>query len=155
MGVVTTPRRVYVTAVASEGTTPLNAFDSCLVKAGLPQISLIKVTSILPPDVVVVEKPPEFPPGSNVPSIYSYTVSSITGQRISGAIVLGFTSRYTLVVEYTDVNISKETAEQKVMEMVREMANIRGVPIQRTLVKSTTHVVKKTGCVLVLAAEFD
>lgn len=58
MCLITIPKKIYVAAVASEGSTPLNAFDACLVKIGLPQISLIKVTSVLPPNIEVIEEPP-------------------------------------------------------------------------------------------------
>ena len=45
------------TAGHAEGGTTLNAFDNALLAAGIGNINLIKVSSILPPDVPVVELP--------------------------------------------------------------------------------------------------
>jgi len=155
MSLITVPKKIYVAAVASEGATPLNAFDACLVKIGLPQISLIKVTSVLPPNIEVLEEPPDLPKGCNVPSIYSYIVSPNKNQRIAGAIALGFSDQLTLVVEYTDFDIDAETAEQRAVNMVKEMARIRNINLNRIIAKSASHVVKNVGCVLVIAAEVE
>ena len=43
------------TAGHAEGGTALNAFDNALLAAGIGNINLIKISSILPPDVPVIE----------------------------------------------------------------------------------------------------
>ena len=150
---ITLPRKVYIAAVAAEGSTPLNALDACLIKIGLPQVSLIKITSILPPDIEIVENPPALPRGCNVPAVYSYVTSSNKGQQISAAIALAFTDELTLVAEHADVDINNEEARRIVVNIVQEMANMRSLKIKKMIVRSVTHVVKKIGCVIGIVAE--
>ena len=45
------------TAGRAEGGTPLNAFDNALLAAGIGNINLIKVSSILPPGVELIALP--------------------------------------------------------------------------------------------------
>ena len=155
MSLITLPRKVYIAAASAEGSTPLNALDACLVKMGLPQISLIKVTSILPPNIEILEEPPNLPGGCNVPTVYSYVTSRNRGERISAAIALAFTDKLTLVAEHADTGIDDREAEKIVIGIVREMADIRGLKIRNILVKSTTHVVRNIGCALGVVIEVD
>src|SRR5262245_63509415 len=53
-------RRVTMAAITAghaEGGTSLNAFDNALLAAGIGNINLIKVFSIIPPDVPVIDLP--------------------------------------------------------------------------------------------------
>ena len=50
--------KMSVTAGTAEGGTTLNAFDNALLVAGIGNVNLIKVSSIVPPDVDIVELPP-------------------------------------------------------------------------------------------------
>jgi len=153
MSVVTTPRKIYVTAVSAEGGSPLNAFDSCLVKAGLEGISLIKVTSILPPDIEILNSPPRYPPGSNVPSIYAYAVSENPETIVSAAIALAYTEKLTLVAEYAVVGRDEVYTRNYVIRVAEEMAMVRNLTIKRMIVKSTSHKVKKVGCSLAIVTQ--
>ncbi|MHA1615908.1 MAG: pyruvoyl-dependent arginine decarboxylase [Candidatus Njordarchaeales archaeon] len=153
---ITVPRKVYITAVSAEGETELNAFDACLVKAGLPQVSLIKVTSILPPNIQLVRNPPLLPLGCNVPSIYAYVASDKPGEKIAGAIAIGWTGNGpTLVAEFVAKNMTREEAEKEAYIRLKGMAEVRGLELLRYKIFSVEHEVKKCGCVLVIAAEVE
>ena len=61
----------------------------------------------------------------------------------------------TLVAEYADEEIDSEYAEKEVLRMLRKMAEARNLELTRYEVVSVDHVVKSTGCVLVIAAEVE
>lgn len=44
-----TPKKYFVTAGSAEGNNQLNAFDHALLKSGIGNLNLLRVTSILPP----------------------------------------------------------------------------------------------------------
>jgi len=155
MSVISIPRKIYINAIASEGETELNAFDNCLVKSGLPQVSLIKVTSILPRDIIVINDPPNLPLGCNVPTIYAVYSSCEKGKLLAGALAIGWTDGPTLVAEFASEGMSKEKAEKEALFRLEKMAEARGLRIIKKIVVSVDHVVEKCGCVLVFAAEVE
>src|SRR3972149_6712404 len=57
--------KVAATAGSAEGATPLNAFDNALLAAGIGNINLIKVSSIVPPHVSIIALP-KIKPGALV-----------------------------------------------------------------------------------------
>ena len=150
------PKKVYVTAVASEGETELNAFDNCLLKVGIGDVSLVKVTSILPGDIEITEEPTILPAGANVPAIYTYKISNNPGEKIAAAIALGQTKGGpTLVAEYSDVGVSIEEAETEASKRLMIMAKARNLEVQSTEVYSIDHVVEKIGCALAIVVEIE
>ena len=151
--VVVVPKKIFVTAVSAEGSTPINALDNCLVKAGLSRISLIKLTSILPHNIELLESPPKYPGGANVPAIYSYVTSSTPNEVISAGIALGFTEDVTLVAEHSEVGKDKKYIEDYVKKMVYEMASVRGLTISKLIIKSVEHKVKQIGCALAIVVQ--
>jgi len=154
MCLITVPKEVVIRAVSAEGSTESNAFDNCLVKAGFPHISLVKVTSILPREVKLTEKIPEIPFGANVPAIYDFKTSCSPGKRLAGALAIGWTDRGpTLVAEFASEDMTKEEAERGAMLRLLGMAEVRELTITRKMVFSTEHVVRKCGCVLVMAVQ--
>ncbi|MEX0568114.1 MAG: pyruvoyl-dependent arginine decarboxylase, partial [Candidatus Njordarchaeota archaeon] len=108
MSLITAPKKVYIAAASAEGSSHINAFDACLVKVGLPQVSLVKVTSILPHNVDITEKAPILPDGSNVPAIYAYSSSDSPGETVSAAVALALTNGPTLVAEHAAASITRE-----------------------------------------------
>src|SRR6202162_6733331 len=69
----------------AEGGTPLNAFDNALLAAGIGNINLLKVSSILPPEVPVVELP-KIKPGALVPTAYAAITSETPGETVAAAV---------------------------------------------------------------------
>ena len=72
------------TAGHAEGGTTLNAFDNALLAAGIGNINLIKVSSILPPEVPVIELP-KIKPGAIVPTAYAAMTSETPGETVAAA----------------------------------------------------------------------
>src|ERR1700730_6319338 len=73
------------TAGSAEGSTPLNAFDNALLAAGIGNINLIKVSSILPPGVELVSLP-RIKPGALVPTVYSSMTTESPGDVVAPAV---------------------------------------------------------------------
>lgn len=153
MGLISVPKKVYIATVSAEGDTPLNAFDNCLVKAGLGNVSLVKVTSVLPPKIKILNDPPKYPPGSNVPSIYTYTISSEPGSVISAAVAIAPTKDLTLVAEHAAIGKDEKAIREEVLNMVKEMARSRNLNINDVIIKSVSHKVEKIGCALVVVTQ--
>ena len=77
--------KASMTAGTAEGGTPLNAFDNALLAAGIGNVNLIKVSSIVPPEVDIVDLP-QIKPGALVPTAYAAMTSETPGQIIAAAV---------------------------------------------------------------------
>src|SRR2546428_6372346 len=73
------------TAGHAEGGTTLNAFDNALLAAGIGNINLGKVSSILPPEVPVVELP-KIKLGALIPTAYASVTSETPGETVAAAL---------------------------------------------------------------------
>ena len=73
------------TAGHAGGGMALNAFDNALLAAGIGNVNLLKVSSILPPEVPVVELP-KIKPGALVPTAYAAITSETPGETIAAAV---------------------------------------------------------------------
>ena len=145
-----TPKKVKLVAGSAEGPTPLNAFDNALLSAGIGNLNLIRVTSILPPGCIHEEDFP-VPPGSLTPAAYGYLLSSQPGQEIAAAIGVGFCEEdYGVIMEFEGY-CPKEEAEDRVAEMVRDGFAARGKRLRELKVLAASHRVEREGAVLAAA----
>ncbi|MGQ4892491.1 MAG: pyruvoyl-dependent arginine decarboxylase [Candidatus Njordarchaeia archaeon] len=156
MSFVYVPKKVYINAVSAEGETELNAFDNCLIKLGIGDVSLVKVTSILPNDIEITNKPVKLPNGANVPTIYTHIISNEKNKLIAAAIALGKTDGGpTLVAEFSGENIDAEGAEEEALKRLCNMAKARNLTIKSSEVYSADHIVENVGCVLAAVVEIE
>lgn len=139
--------KVSITSGRAEGPTKLNAFDNALLDAGIGDINLIKVSSILPAGTHVVELP-EFPAGKMVNCVLSYASSDREGDIISAAVALATSDDFGCVVESSGVNRNIEDVKKEAEEMVRYMMDIRGLEIREILMAHESHTVKQHGAVV-------
>lgn len=126
------PEAYFMCAGRGEGTTTLNAFDEALRDAGMADVNLVRLSSILPPgcDEVPAFRPPA---GSLVPTAYAKMGSETPGDIIAAAVAIGIpedTSQAGLIMEYHG-RATAEEAEDKVCQMVREGMACRRRPIAR------------------------
>ena len=146
-----TPKKFTLVAGSAEGPTRLNAFDNALLAAGIGNLNLLKVSSILPPGCQFVEEL-DIPPGSLTPTAYGAALSTKKGELISAAVGIGFSSdSYGVIMEFSG-SCSKEEAEKKVEEMVRAAFQQRNVPLVKVMTKAVEHVVQETGCAFAAVA---
>ncbi|MBZ0263118.1 arginine decarboxylase, pyruvoyl-dependent [bacterium] len=145
---IPTPRRFFLSAGASEGYSPLNAFDAALLNAGVGDVNLVKLSSILPPNCEQVD-PFEHQPGALTPVAYASMNSSLTGEIIAGAVACGVPVDDKLpgvIMEYS-ARGSAENAEEIVREMVRQAFEIRNRELKDILSVSIEHKIEQVGAV--------
>lgn len=146
-----TPKKFKIVAGSSEGRTILNSFDNALLQAGIGNVNLLRVSSILPPGA---EYTPDLslPPGSLVPTAYGYVISEKKGERIAACIGVGFSKdTFGVIMEYAAKG-TKEEAEEKIRQMLQYAFETRGIPLVDTMLASTEHIVDEIGCAFAAAA---
>jgi arginine decarboxylase len=139
------PRKYFVTAAASEGESELTAFDRALLKARVGNTNLLRVSSILPPGCTF---DPELviPEGSLLPIAYGDVICDEPGTRIAAAVSVGIKKdSFGVIMEFSG-RCSREEAEQKVTDMVKEAFKVRGLELEEIKLASAEHVVEKIGC---------
>ncbi len=145
--------KVAATAGCAEGGTALNAFDNALLTAGIGNVNLVKVSSIIPPDVDVVDLPP-IKPGALVPAAYAAITSETPGETIAAAVGYALAedrTRAGVIMEY-HAQADRPTAERAVRAMLTEAFAVRGERIRELRVVAVEHRVAKLGCALAAVA---
>jgi arginine decarboxylase len=140
-----TPNLLWTAAGSAEGNTELNAFDNALLAAGIGNLNLIKVSSVVPAGATFVDIPPKIAPGSLVPCVYSVMQSDTAGETVCAALGIGIgRDSHGMIFEY-HAN-SREVAERVVRGMVEEGFARRGLPLERVTVTLAEHRVERLGC---------
>ncbi len=140
-----TPKKFTICAGAAEGAHELNAFDNALLNAGIGNLNLLRVSSILPPAAEYVEKL-EVAPGSLTPTAYGYIVSEEPGELIAASVGIGFSEdSFGVIMEFSGECSAKE-AEAAVREMVEEAFKTRNMKLAKVMIKAVEHRVETCGC---------
>ncbi|MFQ5960243.1 MAG: pyruvoyl-dependent arginine decarboxylase [Candidatus Methylomirabilales bacterium] len=141
----------YTLAVgAAEGITPLNAFDNALLAAGIGNVNLLKVSSILPPGVKYVEAF-QIPPGSLVPTAYCTVTSGVPGERIAAAVGVGLCREsFGVIMEYEGTG-TREEAEAEVSRMLEAAFEQRQMKLDEVRIRGVDYHVKTVGSVVAAA----
>jgi len=134
-------------AGAGEGTTELNAFDRALLSAGIGDLNLVRVTSIMPPHVKLVEGPPSLPRGAFVLVVYSAYTSSTPGDMLGAAVAVGRgADGFGVVMEAQGKG--RAQAESEARKKVEEAFHMRGLELSQVQVAAAEHRVERCGCVV-------
>lgn len=139
--------KAAVAAGHAEGGTPLNAFDNALLAAGIGNVNLVKVTSIVPPDADIVPLP-RIKPGALVPAAYATITSRVAGELISAAVGYALPedrSKAGVIMEYY-AKAPKGEAERSIRQMLEEAFRVRGETIREMAVVAAEHRVDRIGC---------
>ncbi|AZR73816.1 arginine decarboxylase, pyruvoyl-dependent [Anoxybacter fermentans] len=146
-----TPKKFTICAGTAEGASELNAFDNALLNAGIGNLNLLKVSSILPPGAEYAENL-NIPPGTLTPTAYGSIVSEKPGELIAASVGIGFSENsFGVIMEYSGTCSAKE-AEEQVIKMVEEAFKIRGLKLTRVMAKAVEHRVEKCGCAFAAVA---
>jgi arginine decarboxylase len=147
------------TAGHAEGGTALNAFDNALLAAGIGNINLVKVSSILPPEVPVIDLP-KIKPGALIPTAYAAMTSEVPGETIAAAVgyaVPDDPAKNGVIMEFHGL-ADRQQAEDAIRVMLDEAFRVRGESIRELKVFAVEHTVERIGCALAaitLLAEED
>lgn len=144
--IIKTPTHYFLVSGASEGFSRLNAFDGALLRAGIGDTNLVKMSSIVPPRCELIPPVP-LPPGSLVPTAYASITSDVPGEIIASAVAVAIPEQPEfpgLIMEY-----SAHGPKAEIEEMVRQMA-IEGMKVRGRVIKDLTsiaveHRVRKVG----------
>jgi arginine decarboxylase len=140
------PKTYFLVSGYSEGYTRLNAFDGALLKAGVGNTNLVKVSSIVPPHSKEIQ-PIALPQGALVPTAYAYISSDIPGEVISAAVAIALPrdeDQPGLIMEYS-ARGHREEIELIAQNMAREGMSMREQEPREIKSISAEYKVKKIG----------
>lgn len=143
---IPTPNKYFLVSGSAEGFLPLNAFDNALLKSGIGNVNLVKMSSIVPPACEKIE-PVALPYGALVPVAYASKISQIPGEMITSAVACGIPKDDKLpglIMEYSSSG-HKEDIEAIVIKMVEEGFEARGFDLKEIFSISSCHSVQRTG----------
>lgn len=135
------------TTGAAEGTTLLTAFDCALLAAGIGNINLSKISSILPP-ATTLGGLPRIKPGAIVPTAYAAECSEVPGNLIAACVGWARTrdpEKNGVIMEFHG-SASRDHAEAVVAHMLEEAFAARGWEIAELRVHGVEHRVGRVGC---------
>lgn len=139
--------KIAIVSGNDEGPTKLNAFDNALSDAGIGDVNLIKVSSMLGPNTEIVDLQ-DFKPGSMVNCVLAEVTSDVPGEEITAVVAVAIGDELGCAVEATGVNESPDDLMAKAKEMATYMMDKRGVEIRNLIVKSSTTTVKEIASVI-------
>ncbi|MBU0509481.1 arginine decarboxylase, pyruvoyl-dependent [bacterium] len=140
------PDKYFLVAGFAEGATELNAFDNALMKAGIGNVNLIRVTSILPPAAQHVPAI-RLPLGALVPTAYADETSAVPGTQISAAVACGVPDDPALpgvIMEHHMIGTEQECRDRVVRKLEEALAQ-RNYRLTDVKIAAASGVVKKVG----------
>ncbi|HAF71246.1 MAG: putative pyruvoyl-dependent arginine decarboxylase [Acetothermia bacterium 64_32] len=139
--------RACLVAGAGEGSTELNAFDRALLSAGIGDLNLVRVSSIMPPHVKLVGTLPQLPKGAFVLVVYSARTSSVPGESLAAAVAVGRApDGFGVVMEAQGKD--RAQAECEARKKVEEAFRMRGLKLSEVQVAAAEHRVSRCGGVV-------
>ena len=139
--------KIAIVSGKDEGPTKLNAFDNALTDAGIGDVNLIKVSSMLAGNCKI-EKLPKLKPGAMVNCVLSEITSDNPGDEITAVIAVAIGDKLGCVVETTGINKDTNDLIDEAKMMVEYMMEKRGVEITDLIVDSSTATVDKIASVV-------
>ena len=151
-----TPTTHFFACGSSEGYTQLNSFDGALLKAGIGNTNLVKMSSIVPPGCKMVEAHP-LPQGALVPVAYASICSDMPGEVISAGVAAAYPAdekQAALIMEYSSRG-HKADIESIARKMAEEGMKMRGLEIKEIRSIAVQHKVEKIGTAFAAVVLWD
>ena len=139
--------KIAIVCGKDEGPTKLNAFDNALSDAGIGDVNLIKVSSMLAGDTQIHELP-KLKAGAMVNCVLSEITSNTPGDEITAVVAVAIGKSLGCVVETNGINKKREDLENEAEFMVRYMMEKRDVEISDLIIKSSSTKVKNIASVV-------
>ncbi len=141
-----TPDIYTVVSGSAEGTSRLGAFDNAILKAGVGNTNLIRLSSILPPKALFKGKI-IYPRGVLVPIAYGSITSDKKGEVIAASVAIGVSEEdgFGVIMEYSAATTAS-SAEEIVRKMAKDALDHRGINIREIKSASAQHTVLNFGC---------
>jgi len=139
-------RYEIVTGTGDSQVSALNAFDQALLAAGIGDVNLVRMSSILPPGALLRHGyTPEY--GALVPVAYASNKSGRAGASITAAVAIAIPEdpQYPgLIMEYSSSG-TLQGAESFVREMARAGMGFRGREVREVRSAAISHKVVTNG----------
>ena len=139
--------KVSLTSGKSEGPTRLNAFDNALLDAGIGDVNLIPVSSIIPAYAKIVELP-NIKEGTMVNCVLAQTYSDKDGDLITAVVAVATSDDFGCVVEHSGINLAPDDVRKEAETMVRYMMQVRDLEIREIIIEDESHKIKEQGVVI-------
>lgn len=133
--------RIAIVSGKSEGPTKLNAFDNALSNAGIGDVNLIKVSSMLAGDAEIQELP-KLKAGAMVNCVLSEVTSDNPGDEITAVVAVAIGEELGCVVETTGTNRNIDEILEEAKGMLEYMMDKRGVDMKELIIEHSTTTVK-------------
>ena len=136
----------FIHSGVGHGSTSLTSFDQALLKAGMGNYNLVRVSSILPVGLIETNRI-SLPEGAPLHIAYASITSNNPGDCISSAVSVGIPidkSKIGVIMEHS-APISEATCRQMAELMVIEAMNCRGYEIERIITTSCSAIVHGSG----------
>ena len=134
--------KIAIVSGKDEGPTKLNAFDNALSKAGIGDVNLIKVSSMLAGNAKI-QILPKLKAGAMVNCVLSEVTSDNPGDVITASVSLAIGEELGCVVEASGINKDVDEVIRESKEMVEYMMEKRGVEIKKLYTEVSTTTVEK------------
>ena len=121
--------KIAIVSGKDEGPTKLNAFDNALSDAGIGDVNLIKVSSMLAGNAEIV-KLPKLKAGAMVNCVLSEITSDKPGDQITAVIAVAIGEELGCVVETTGINKDADDLIDEAKMMVEYMMEKRDIKIK-------------------------
>lgn len=139
--------KIAIVSGNDEGPTKLNAFDNALADAGIGDVNLIKVSSMLAGNAEVSELP-KLKAGAMVNCVLSEITSDNPGDEITAVIAVAIGEELGCVVETTGINKNSNDLIDEAKMMVEYMMQKRGAEITDLIVEHSTATVRQIASVV-------
>ena len=133
--------RIAIVSGKDEGPTKLNAFDNALSNAGIGDVNLITVSSMLSGNAEICDLP-KLKPGAMVNCVLSRITSDNPGDEITAVVAVAIGEELGCVVETSGTNKNPDDLIKEAKEMVTYMMEKRKVEIKNLIVEYSTAQVK-------------
>ena len=139
--------KIAIVCGKDEGPTKLNAFDNALSDAGIGDVNLIKVSSMLSGNTIIQELP-KLKAGSMVNCVLSEITSDTPGDEITAVIAVAIGEKLGCVVETKGINKPCKELEDEARFMVKYMMEKRNAEIKDLIVESSSTTVENIASVV-------
>ncbi len=144
--IFTLPTTYFLVAGYAEGPTLLNAFDHALMKAGVGNTNLVRMSSILPPGCRRIE-PVQLPYGALIPMAFAEESSPQPGTPCAAAVAAGMPEdpRLPGVIMEHHMTDDEKFCREIVLQKLEAGFAARGYKLGDVRVASAFGIVKEVG----------
>ena len=129
--------KIAIVSGKDEGPTKLNAFDNALSKAGIGDVNLIKVSSMLAGNTKIQDLP-KLKAGAMVNCVLSEVTSDNPGDEITAIVGVAIGEELGCAVETCGINKDADELIKEAENMVRYMMDKRNVEIKDMIIETST-----------------